>query len=263
MQVAVFSTKPYDERSLNHANEKVGSPHQFTFLEPRLTRETAILAYEFPAICAFVNDNLDERTLRHLGRHGIKLIAMRSAGYNNVNLDVTRELGMTVVRVPAYSPYAVAEHTVAMMLSLNRKIYRAYARVREHNFSLEGLLGFDMHGRTVGLIGTGKIGAITARILLGFGCHVLAYDVYPNTELQTLGVRYVSLDELFIHSDIISLHTPLLPETHHIINDLALAKMKDGVMLINTSRGALIDASAVLEALKSGKIGRASCRERV
>jgi D-lactate dehydrogenase len=182
-------------------------------------------------------------------------LALRCAGFNNVDLNAAAELGITVVRVPAYSPYAVAEHTVGLILSLNRKIHRAYNRIREGNFSLDGLLGFDLHGRTVGIIGTGKIGQIVAQIMKGFGCNLLAYDVYRNPELEALGAKYVELSELFGNSDIISLHCPLMPETHHLINDKAVEQMKSGVMLINTSRGALIDATAVTKGLKSGKIG--------
>jgi D-lactate dehydrogenase len=253
MKVAVFSTKPYDRQFLEAAN--ADHKHELVFFEPRLTCDTAVLATGFSAICAFVNDALDGKTLQCLADREIRLIALRSAGFNNVDLKVAAELGMTVVRVPAYSPYAVAEHTVGLMLTLNRKIHRAYNRVREGNFSLDGLLGFDMHDRTVGIIGTGKIGTITAGILKGFGCQILGYDMHQNSGFEALGAKYVELPELFAASDIISLHCPLTPETYHLINEQALEQMKQGVMLINTSRGALIDTQAVTNALKSKKIG--------
>ena len=253
MKVAVFSTKPYDRRFLEAANADYG--HELVFFEPRLTCDTAVLAAKFPAVCAFVNDQLDEKTLKCLAEQGIRLIALRSAGFNNVDLKAASDLGMTVVRVPAYSPYAVAEHTIGLILTLNRKIHRAYIRVREGNFSLDGLLGFDLHGRTVGIIGTGKIGVIVGQILKGFGCQLLAYDVYRNPECEALGAKYVELPELFTASDIVTLHCPLIPETYHLINAQAVEQMKQGVMLINTSRGALIDTQAVIDGLKSRKIG--------
>lgn len=253
MRVAVFSTKPYDQQFLLAANAAHG--HELVFFEPRLTPETSPLAAGFPAVCAFVNDQLNAPVLRALARHGTKLIALRSAGFNHVDLPAARELGLTVVRVPAYSPYAVAEHTVGLMLALNRKIHRAYARVREGNFSLDGLLGFDLHGKTVGIVGTGKIGAVVARILAGFGCNLLAYDLVPNPECEALGTRYVPLPALFAQSDIITLHCPLTPETYHLVNAPALHQMKSGVMLVNTGRGALIDTRAIIYALKSGKLG--------
>jgi D-lactate dehydrogenase len=252
MKVAVFSTKPYDKTFLEAANKPHG--HELVFFEPRLTHETSILADGFSAVCVFVNDQLDAKTLAALARQGARLIALRCAGFNNVDLATAHELGMTVVRVPAYSPYAVAEHTVGLILALNRKIHRAYARVHEGNFALDGLLGFDLHGLTVGIIGTGKIGMITARIMQGFDCNILAYDLYPNPANESL-VTYVALPDLFAAADIISLHCPLTPETHHLINDQTLSQMKPGVMLINTSRGALIDTPAVIEALKSGHVG--------
>jgi D-lactate dehydrogenase len=253
MKVAVFSTKAYDRQFLEAANSR--NEHDLVFFEPRLNRDTAILAAGFPAVCVFVHDQADAPTLEILASRGTRLLALRCAGFNNVDLKAAAELGITVVRVPAYSPYAVAEHAVGLILSLNRKIHRAYNRVREGNFSLDGLLGFDLHGCTVGIIGTGKIGQILAQIMKGFGCNLLAYDVYQNPELEALGAKYVELSELFANSDIISLHCPLMPETHHLINDKAVEQMKSGVMLINTSRGALIDATAVTKGLKSGKIG--------
>jgi D-lactate dehydrogenase len=253
MKVAVFSTKAYDRRFLEAAN--ADRRHELVFFEARLTADTAVLATGFPAVCAFVNDQLDEKTLKALAEQEIRLIALRSAGFNHVDLTAATELGLTIVRVPAYSPYAVAEHAIGLILTLNRKIHRAYNRVREGNFSLDGLLGFDLHGKTVGIVGTGKIGVIVAQILKGFGCQLLTYDLYPNPECEALGAKYVELPELFAASDIITLHCPLTPETYHLINDQALEQMKPGVMLINTSRGALVDTEAVIGALKSRKIG--------
>jgi D-lactate dehydrogenase len=253
MKVAVFSTKPYDRQFLQAASSS-NYHHELTFFEPRLNQDTAILAAGFSAVCAFVHDQADAHTLQVLASCGVKLLALRCAGFNNVDLKAAAELGIKVVRVPAYSPYAVAEHTVGMILSLNRKIHRAYSRVREGNFSLDGLLGFDIYGRTVGIIGTGKIGQILGQIMKGFGCKILAYDVYRNPECEALGMKYVELPELFANSDIISLHCPLSSETHHLVNTEAIAQMKPGVMLINTSRGALIDTTAVTKGLKSGRI---------
>ncbi len=253
MRVAVFSTKSYDRRFLSTANETHG--HELVFFEPRLTYQTALLAENCPVVCAFVNDDLGERVLNRLAEQGVCLIALRSAGYNHVDLEAADRLGLTVVRVPAYSPYSVAEHTVGLMLVLNRKYHRAYNRVREGNLALEGLLGFDLHGKTVGVIGTGQIGRILARIMLGFGCHVLGYDPFPNPDFEALGGEYVDLPELYRRSDIISLHSPLTPETYHLIDARAVSQMRDGVMVINTSRGALLDTEAAIEGLKSGKIG--------
>lgn len=253
MKVAVFSTKSYDRTFLEAAN--ANHAHELIFFEPNLNYETSVLAAGFPGVCVFVNDQLDTKTLTKLESQGTKLIALRSAGFNNVDIPKADELGLTVVRVPAYSPYAVAEHTIGLILALNRKLHRAYGRVREGNFSLEGLLGFDLHSKTVGIIGTGKIGAITAQILHGFGCQLLAYDKSPQQDCQALGVKYVSLSELFATCDIITLHCPLTPETHHLIDAEAVLQMKTGVMLINTSRGGLIDTKAVIKGLKLGKIG--------
>ena len=253
MNIAVFSTKPYDRMFLEAANAAHG--HELIYFEPRLTRETSALAAGFPAVCVFVNDQLDATVLAALARQGTRLIALRCAGFNNVALAAAREVGLTVVRVPAYSPHAVAEHTLGLVLALNRKIHRAYARVREGNFALDGLLGFDLYGQTVGIVGTGQIGAVVARIMGGFGCRILAHDPFPNPECEALGARYVALPELFADSDMITLHCPLTPQTRHLIDAQALQQMKPGVMLINTSRGALIDTPSVTEALKSGKIG--------
>lgn len=253
MKVAVFSTKPYDREFLLRANEDAN--HELMFYESRLTPQTARLADGYPAVCAFVNDQLDAQVLLMLSRMNVELIALRSAGFNHVDLAAAEQLGFTVARVPAYSPEAVAEHTVALILALARKLHRAYSRVRDGNFSLDGLLGMDIHGRTVGIIGTGKIGAATAQIMKGFGCTILAHDVTHNPAVEALGGRYVSRNELFEKSDIISLHCPLVPDTYHIIDEESLARMKRGVMLINTSRGALVDTRAVTRALKSGKVG--------
>ncbi len=255
MNVAIFSTKPYDVRFFEEVNEQQPTRHTLTFFEPHLTSKTAVLAKDFPAACVFVNDTLNAETLRLLADGGTRLIALRCAGFNNVDLPAAAELGLRVARVPAYSPYAIAEHTAALILSLNRKISRAHDRVREGNFALDGLLGFDLNGRTVGLIGTGKIGRIVAQIMVGFGCEVIAHDPYPHPELEEVGGRYVALNELLTQSDIVSLHCPLTPETYHLINDKTLAQMKRGVMIINTSRGAVIDTRAVIEALKSGRVG--------
>ena len=250
MKVAVFSTKSYDRTFLEDANTQ--SKHELVFFEPRLTCETSVLATGSQAVCAFVNDELNAQTLSKLANLGVKLIALRSAGFNNVDLAKAEELGFTVVRVPAYSPYAVAEHTIGLILALNRRIPRAYNRVREGNFSLEGLLGFDLHGKTAGIVGTGRIGTITAQILQGFGCNVLAHDNSPPDDQN---LEYVSFPQLLAAADIVSLHCPLTPETHHLINTQTIAQMKTGAMLINTSRGALIDTKAVVTGLKSGKIG--------
>jgi D-lactate dehydrogenase len=253
MRVALFSTKSYEREFFTSANREYG--HELVYLEPRLTPDTVVLADGFPAVCIFVNDQANAPVIEALVRGGTRLLALRSAGYNHVDLSAAEKHGMTVVRVPAYSPYAVAEHTVALIMTLNRKTHRAHARVREGNFGLEGLLGFDIHGLTVGVVGTGKIGIEFARIMNGFGCRLLGYDPYPNPEAGRLGMDYVTLDELFARSDIISLHTPLTPETYHLINMDAIARMKHGVMLINTSRGALVDATAAIEGLKTGQIG--------
>jgi D-lactate dehydrogenase len=253
MRIAFFSTHAFDRQFFDEANRS--QRHDLQYLEARLTSATAALAAGSPAVCAFVNDDLHGEVLAALRQGGVRLIALRSAGFNHVDLPKAFALGMTVARVPAYSPHAVAEHTVAMMLSLNRKLHRAHARVREGNFALDGLLGFDMHDRTVGLVGTGRIGTVVARILTGFGCHVLAYDVAVNPECAGLGVHYRSLDELWAHSDIVSLHAPLTGDTRHMVDAAAIARMKDGVMIINTSRGALVDTTALIEGLKSGHIG--------
>ena len=251
MKVAVFSAKNYDREFLDAAN---ASRHELHFFEPQLNLETAALAAGFGAVCIFVNDHLDATVLERLADGGTRLIALRCAGYNNVDLKAAAQHTLTIVRVPGYSPHAVAEHTVGLMLALNRKLHRAYNRVREGNFSLEGLLGFDLHGKTAGIIGTGKIGMVVGQILAGFGCRILAVDPFPNEICRSLGARYLSLDELLAQSDIITLHCPLTPENKYMIDASALRKMRDGVMLINTSRGALLNTVAVIDALKSGRV---------
>lgn len=252
MRCAVFSTKPYDQQFLDAANE---CGHEFRYHEARLAPDTASIAAGSGAVCAFVNDDLSESTLRALHDVGVDAIVLRSAGYNHVHVDTARELHMSVARVPEYSPHAVAEHAVGLILALNRRLHRAYNRVRESNFALGGLLGFDLHGRTVGVVGTGAIGSVFARIMVGFGCKVVAADPFPNPACEALGVRYLELDEALAVSDIVSLHCPLLPDTHHLIDADVLASMKRGAMLINTSRGALVDTVAAIDALKSQQLG--------
>ena len=255
LKVAFFDSKPYTEACFRSRNKNSYTLH---FFEPRLNIETVSLAAGFQAICAFVNDRLDSDVVESLAELGVEMIALRCAGYNNVDLETAYKRDISVVRVPAYSPYAVAEHAMALIMALNRKTHKAYNRVREGNFSLNGLVGFDLHGRTAGVVGAGKIGKCLVEILAGFGMNVLAYDRYRDEEFsRRTGLEYVELDELFKRSDVISLHAPLIPETHHIINAEAIGKMKPGVMLINTSRGALIDTVALIEGLKSGKIGAA------
>ena len=253
MRIAVFSTRSYDRRFLEAAN--VGHRHELVFFEPRLTEDTAPLAAGSPAVCAFVNDELGAAALARLREGGTELIALRSAGFNNVDLEAAARSGLRVVRVPAYSPHAVAEYTIGLILALNRRLPRAYQRVRDGNFSLEGLLGFDLKGRTAGIVGTGAIGATVAEILHGFGCRILAYDPFQNRRVLELGGEYVSLDRLLETSDIVTLHCPLLPETRHMIDRETIARMKPGVMLINTSRGGLVDSRDVIDGLKSGQIG--------
>lgn len=252
MRVAVFSRQAYDREFLEEAN---ASHHELRFFEPQLNAETVSLSAGFDAVCIFVNDHLDAVVIEQLANAGTRLIALRCAGYNNVDLVAAEQHGMTAVRVPAYSPHAVAEHTIGLILALDRKLHRAYNRVREGNFALDGLLGFDLCGRAVGIIGTGRIGEVMAQILSGFGCEVLAFDPVISEACQSLGVNYTTLDDLLTRSDIVTLHCPLTPENRHVISREALAKMKEGVMLINTSRGALVDTVAVIAALKSGRIG--------
>jgi D-lactate dehydrogenase len=253
MRIAMYSTKSYDRHTFEQTAASDGIT--FEYLEPRLTLATASLAAGFDGICVFVNDQVDAGVLRALHAGGTRLIALRCAGYNNVDLATAESLGMAVVRVPAYSPHAVAEHTVGLILALNRHLHRAFNRVRDGNFALDGLLGFDLHGQTVGIIGTGQIGIVVVRIMLGFGCRVLAYDPYPNPEAERMGAAYVDLPTLLQQSDIVTLHCPLTPQTRHLINADTVAQMKPGVMIINTSRGALLDTREVIESLKSGHIG--------
>lgn len=253
MKIAVYSTKNYDRKYLELANKPYG--FQLEFFDFMLSKRTAKMAEGCQAVCLFVNDDASADVLVSLAEIGIKIVALRCAGFNNVDLATAQKLGLQVVRVPAYSPEAVAEHAVALMLSLNRRIHRAYQRTRDANFSLEGLIGFNMYGKTVGIIGTGKIGLATMRILKGFGMNILAFDPFKNPDAEAIGAKYVELDELYANAHIISLHCPATPENYHLLNKQAFAKMRDGVMIINTSRGGLIDSSAAIEALKQQRIG--------
>ena len=251
---AVFDTKPYDREPLQGA--AAAGTVDWRFLEFRLSRETAPLAQGAQAVCVFVNDQLDRACLKVLMEQGVKLVALRCTGYNHVDVAAAKDLGLTVTRVPVYSPYAVAEHAVALLLTLNRKVHRAFNRVRELNFSLNGLVGRDLHGKTAGIVGTGKIGRIVAEVLSGFGMKVLAYDPYPNRDWAAQhGVEYVGALPLAERSDVISLHVPLTPETKYVIRRETLDRMKPGTILLNVSRGALIDTTALIEALKSGRLG--------
>lgn len=252
MRTLVYSTRAFDRRALEEAN---GGRHDLEFLEAPLREATATLAEGFQAVVVFSQDDASLAVLERLKVAGVRLVALRAAGFNQVDLGAAQRLGIAVARVPAYSPHAVAEHAVALMLCLNRKIHRAYNRVRERNFALDGLMGFDMHGKTAGVVGAGRIGVAACRILLGFGCRALAYDPKPGDEARALGVEFVGLDELLRQSDIVSLHCPLTPRTHHLIDARALATMKDGAMLINTSRGAVVDTKAVIDALKARTLG--------
>ncbi len=254
MRVAVFSTKAYDRRFLDAANEGFG--HAITYFDARLDPGTAALAQGYPAVCVFVNDRVDAPVLEALAQGGTRLVALRCAGYNNVDLAAAERLGVAVVRVPAYSPEAVAEFTIGLILALDRNIPRAWNRVRENNFALDGLIGRNLSGRTAGVVGTGRIGALVARTLsLGFGCAVLASDLIEDPELLAIGVRYVPVDVLLREADLVSLHCPLTPETRHLIDAERLAAARPGVMIVNTSRGALIDAAALIEGLKSRQVG--------
>lgn len=254
MRTLLFSSHSYDRDTFEVvSSERPDRIFEYTptLLEPR----TASLASGYDAVCCFVDDDLGQPVLEVLASLGIRLVLMRCTGYNNVDLDAAQALDIAVMRVSRYSPYSVAEFATGLILTLNRKLHRAYNRVREGNFRLGGLLGFDLHGKTVGIVGTGRIGSILANIMHGFGCELLAYDPRPNTELKRRGVRYVSMDELLAGSHIVSLHLPLTPQTHHLIDVGALERMRAGAMLINTSRGALVDASAVINALKDGSLG--------
>jgi D-lactate dehydrogenase len=251
MKISFFSTQPYDRTYF----ERFKGELQIRFLEPQLDETTVNLAQGSHAVCVFVNDRLNAEVLEQLASMQIQLVALRCAGFNNVDIEAAKRLHITVVRVPAYSPYAVAEHALALMLTLNRKTHKAYNRVREGNFSLDRLTGFDMHGKTVGVVGTGKIGQVMCAILLGLGCRVLAFDLVAHAPTEALGVTYVPLIDLLEQSDIITLHCPLNEHTKHLINETSIARMKPGAMLINTSRGGLIDTRAAIHGLKSGQIG--------
>jgi D-lactate dehydrogenase len=253
MKIAFFSAKEFERGVFDSYNERKG--HTIRYLVPHLNEDTVSLAEGYDCVCVFVNDALTAVVIERLAGLGVKLIAARSAGFNHIDLEACRKHQLAVVRVPAYSPFAVAEHAVAMILTLNRKTHRAYNRVREGNFALDGMLGFDLHGKTIGVIGTGKIGQVFAKIMIGFGCEVLAYDVAPNVSVREMGVQYLPLADVLRKSDIVSLHCPLMPSTHHMVNADTLGKMKQGAMLINTSRGGLVDTPAVIEALKTGHLG--------
>lgn len=255
MKILFFDTHKFEVAHFTQLAHEAG--HQIKFLDFKLSAETATVAEQSEVICCFVNDRVDRACIEKLSESGVKLIALRCAGFNNVDLAAAAEHNIQVVRVPEYSPYAVAEHTLTLLMSLNRHICRASNRTREGNFSLDGLVGFDLHGKTVGVIGTGRIGRAFCKIMLGMGCKVLAYDRTSDSQLEALGVQFSSLEQIYQNSDVISLHIPLTNETHHIINQQAINQMKDGVLLINTSRGKLVDSKALIHALKSKKIAAA------
>ncbi|CAL1521570.1 2-hydroxyacid dehydrogenase [Chitinophaga sp. MM2321] len=253
MNILFFSAQSYDKAYFNTANQD--GHHHFRFLEYPLNEDNTVLIKDEQAVCVFVNDKVNAAVIRQLKEKGIRLIALRCAGFNNVDLKAAAAAGIKVVRVPAYSPHAVAEHAVALLLGLNRKIYKSYNRIRDGNFTLNGLEGFDLYGKTIGVIGTGNIGAVFCHIMLGFGCKVLAYDIHNNEDLIKAGVQYVAVGTILSSADVISLHCPLTAETKHLVNAHTIAEMKQGVTIINTSRGGLIDTKAVVEALKNGHIG--------
>lgn len=253
MKISFFSTQPYDIKFFNTCNKQFN--YELEYYEANLDDHTVNIIENSEAICVFVNDKVNEKVIKKLIKKGVKYVALRNAGFNNVDLEAAKKYGIKVCRVPAYSPEAVAEHTLAMLLTLNRKTHKSYNRVREQNFSLNGLLGTNIFRKTVGVIGTGNIGKVFCRTIKALGTEVLAYDLYPNEELKDEGIQYVELEELLKRSDIISLHCPLTPETHHIINKDTIKLMKRGVYLINTSRGGLIDSAAIIKGLKSQKIG--------
>jgi D-lactate dehydrogenase len=252
MKITFFSTQPYDKQSFSQYNDSLG--FELEFLDTALNSQTVNLVQDTDAVCVFVNDKIDATICMQLAERGVKIIALRCAGFNNVDLEAAKQNGLKVCRVPAYSPEAVAEHAVAMILTLSRKTHKAYNRVREQNFSLNGLQGFNLHGKTVGVIGTGNIGKAFCKILLGFGCKVMAFDLIANKDMEAMGVAYHPLIEVLQQADIISLHCPLNEQTHHLISNETLAFMKKGAMLINTSRGGLIDTKAIIAALKTGHI---------
>ena len=253
MKIAVFSVKPYEKEFLDKFNDE--AKHDLHYFEESLNAHTTNLAEGFEAVCVFVSDRIDKGVISKLAQLGVKLIDLRSAGFNNVDIEAAAEQQIKVLRVPAYSPQAVAEHAVALILTLNRKTHKAYNRVREGNFSVENLMGFNLFGKTVGVIGTGKIGVAFCQIMQGFGCKIVAYDIQESDALKAKGIIYKPLIEVLEEADIVSLHCPLTPETSQIINTTTLSKMKEGAMLINTSRGGLIKTAQVIEALKSGHLG--------
>ncbi|MGV7207540.1 2-hydroxyacid dehydrogenase [Oxalobacteraceae bacterium A2-2] len=255
MKTAVFSARRYDKTMLARANSEAGAGHELRFLEDRLTAASAPLAAGCEAVCVFVNDTVDAGTLAILAGLGVRLVATRSTGYNQIDAAAAARHGIAVVRVTDYSPHSVAEFAVGLLLAVNRKIVRASVRTRDGNFDLDGLMGFDLHGKTVGVIGTGKIGSIFARIMAGFGCTVLGHDSHPSPAFAALGGRYVAVEELLACSDVVSLHCPLTSETRHIVNAASLARAKRGSILVNTSRGGLIDTEAAIAALKTGQLG--------
>jgi D-lactate dehydrogenase len=253
LKIAFFNTKPYDQEYFDRANSD--GKHKIRYFSSHLDIESTALISDEKVVCAFINDNLNAQVLHKLKDKGIELIALRSAGFNHVDMACAKHLSLPVVRVPAYSPYAVAEHAVGLLLCLNRGIHRAHNRTREGDFSLRNLMGFDLHGKTVGVIGTGKIGQAFTNIMLGFGCNVIAYDVVQNEQCIRSGVTYATLDNLLSHADVISLHCPLTPDTYHLIGQKTLEIMRDGVTIINTSRGKLVDTKAIINGLKTGKVG--------
>ena len=253
MKVAVFSTRPFDREYLDKFN--TGNKHQLTYFDISLNGDSINLTMGFDAVCVLVNDKIDKEIISKLSANGIKLIDLRSAGFDNVDLEAAAAQHITVMRVPAYSPQAIAEHAVALILTLNRKTHKAYNRVRENNFSLKNLLGFNLFGKTVGIIGTGEIGAAFFTIMQGFGCRVIAYDIEESDTLKEKGIQYKTFDEVLQESEIISIHCPLTSDTQHLFNDITFCKMKKGVMLINTGRGAIINTADVIQALKSGQLG--------
>jgi D-lactate dehydrogenase len=253
MKVAVFSAKPYEREYFDKFN--IETKHELIYFDAALNADTSSLTLGFEAVCVFVSDKIDKEVIHKLSKNGVKLIDLRSAGFNNVDIAAAAEHNIKVLRVPAYSPQAVAEHAIALILALNRKTHKAYNRVREGNFSVENLMGFNLFEKTVGVIGTGKIGTAFSQIMQGFGCKVIAHDVVESAKLKEKGVLYFPLDEILHNADIISLHCPLMPDTHYLLNKKTFAKMKKGAMLINTSRGGLINTFDAIDALKSGQLG--------